>query len=205
MRKLAIVLSFVVALVAGVAAASAILPAQGADTLNGPDTLQPDGSGARIAATTPDPAGHQDLAVRIYQSKTGLTCPEAARTDGTNFGQIDADGTFRPLDVQAAGSCIDLTNAPMSVVVNNYAAVGDRPAFAAVFGVVSSKVATATIKLGGHSRPVSVTGGAYIVATNQAELADASVQATLTDGSTKSYPLAGTSSSPREPSPFPTP
>ncbi len=205
MRKLTIFLSFVVALAAGVAAASAILPAQGADTLNGPDTLQPDGNGARIAVTTPDPAGHQDLAVRVYQSKTGLTCPEAARTDGDNFGQLDADGTFKPLDVEAAGSCIDLTNAPMSVVVNNYAANAAHPAFAVVFGVVSPKVADATIKLGGHSRPVTVTNGAYIVATNQAELADASVQATLTDGSTKTYPLAGTSSSPREPSPFPVP
>ena len=205
MRRLAILLSFVVALAAGVAAASAIIPAQGSDTLNGPDTLQPDGGGARIAATTPDPAGHQDLAVRVYQSETGLTCPEAARTDGTNFGQLDADGTFRPLDVEAAGSCVDLTNAPMSVVVNNYAANSAHPAYAAVFGVVSPKVAATTIRLGGQSRPVSVTNGAYIVATDQAELADASVQATLTDGSTKTYPLAPTSAAPRESSPFPVP
>ena len=205
MRRLAIILSFVAALAAGVAAASAIIPAQGSDTLNGPDALQPGGSGARIVATAPDPAGHQDLAVRVYESKTGLTCPEAARTDGENFGQLEADGSFQPLDVEAAGSCIDLTNAPMSVVVNNYAANSAHPAYAAVFGVVSPKVATATIRLGGHSRPLSVTDGAYIVATNQAELADAAVEATLTDGSTKTYPLAGTSSSPREPSPFPTP
>jgi hypothetical protein len=204
MRKLAIFLSFVVALVGGVAAASAILPDQGSDTLNGPDALQPDGNGARIAATTPDPAGHEALAVRVYQSKTGLTCPEAARTDGTNFGQLDADGSFQPLDVQAAGSCIDLTAHPMSVITDNHAAAGNRPAYAVVFGVVSSKVAGATIRLGGSTRPVSVTGGAYIVATNQAELADASLQATLTDGSTKTYPLAATHSPARDPSPPPT-
>jgi hypothetical protein len=201
MRKLAILLSFVVAVVGGVAAASAIIPSQGADTLNGPDAVQPDGNGARIAAVTPDPAGHEALAVRIYRSKTGLTCPEAARTDGANFGQLDANDKFQPLDVEAAGSCVDLTQAPMSVITNNYGAVDKRPAYAVVFGAVSSKVATASIRLGDSSRPVDIAGGAYIVATNQAGLADAAVQATLTDGSTRTYPLAATNSPTHDPDP----
>jgi hypothetical protein len=188
-RKLAILLGFVVAIVAGVAAATAIVPTQGDDTLNGPSALQPDGNGAAVAATAPDPGGLQRLAVRVYRSKTGLTCPEAARTDGSNFGQVDATGKFRASDIQAAGSCIDLAKAPMSVITNNYSAVGDHPAYSVVFGVVSAKVRDVSLRISNETKNLAITNGAYLTPVTPDELSDAAIVATLQDGSTTTYAL----------------
>jgi hypothetical protein len=189
-RRLALALALALAVIAGVASASALTGGQGADTLGGPEAVQPDGSGASLPATVADPDGRAAYAVRVYRSKTGLTCPEAGRTKDGNFGQVDGDGGFRSLDIQAAGSCADLSDAPMSLSVNHYPALGRFPARAVLFGVTTAKVTGLRLTLaGGLARPVRIDRNAFIAVIREEALQGATLDATLADGTSKSYAL----------------
>jgi hypothetical protein len=189
LRPLAYVAALLAAILVGVAGASAFVDASGQDTPVGPATVQPDGSAARLAVTATDPAGRQPWAIRVYRSQAGWTCPEAGRVQDGDFGQVDADGVFRPSTVQAAGSCIDLDKAPVSVTVNRYPANGDRGARAIIFGVVSSDVSRISARIAGRNRELAVTNGTYMAVAADRDLTDAAIEITLTDGSTKTYVL----------------
>jgi hypothetical protein len=189
MRRLGFVLAVLVAVVAGVASASAVVGGGGETTVNGPDSVQPDGRGARLPITAADPDGRASWGVRIYQSKTGLTCPEAGRTMDGNFGRVNSDESFTPLDVEAAGSCIDLTKATMSLTVEHHPAKGKLPARAVIFGATTSAIANIDLRLAGERRDVPISGNAYITVVREEALKGAQLTATLRDGSTKSYAL----------------
>jgi hypothetical protein len=188
-RHLGLGLATLLAVAAGVASASALTSGTGSDTPGGPEAIQPDGRGASMPVTVADPDGGTPWAVRVYRSKTGLTCPEAGRAKDGSFGQVAADGAFRPLDVEAAGSCADLTEDPMSLAVNHYPSSDGRPARAVLFGVVTAKVGGLTLSGAAGSRAVAITRNAFIVVTREDALRGTSLAATLVDGSTKSYSL----------------
>ena len=188
-RRLLLGLATALAVVAGVASASALTDTSGDDIANGPELVQPDGRGASVPVAVADPDGRAPWAVRVYRSQAGLTCPEAGRTKDGNFGQVDSDGDFRSLDISAAGSCADLSKAPMSLAVNHYPATGKLPARAVIFGVATAKVTGITLKLATSSRAVAIRSNAFIAVTRDDALQGASLDATLADGSTKSYAL----------------
>lgn len=188
-RRLGLGLVTLLAVAAGVASASALTSSSGSDTPNGPELVQPDGSGASLPVTAADPDGGVAWAVRVYRSQAGLTCPEAGRTKDGNFGQVDSDGAFRALDIEAAGSCADLAKAPMSLAVNHYPPSGKLPARAVIFGVVTPKVTGITLSGAAGSRAVTIKGDAFIVVTREDALQGTSLDATLSDGTTKSYAL----------------
>jgi hypothetical protein len=190
MRRLGIGLAAVLAIAAGVASASALTSSSGSDTLNGPEAVQPDGHGASLPVIVADPDGGAAWAVRVYRSQTGLTCPEAGRTKDGNFGQVGSDGAFRALDIQAAGSCADLAKAPMSLAVNHYPASSGLPARAVIFGVVTPKITGITLAGATGSRALAVKGNAFVAVTREDALQGTSLEATLADGSTKSYALS---------------
>ncbi|HWI74729.1 MAG TPA: hypothetical protein VNT55_22400, partial [Baekduia sp.] len=128
--------------------------------------------------------------VRVYRSKTGLTCPEAGRTKDGNFGQVDSDGDFRSLDIQAAGSCADLSDAPLSLAVNHYPAQGKIPARAVLFGVTTAQVTGLRLTpADGLGRAVRIDRNAFIAVVREEALQGATLDATLADGTTKSYAL----------------
>ncbi|MET0603988.1 MAG: hypothetical protein ABW167_18535 [Baekduia sp.] len=189
MRRLGLGLAILLAVVAGVASASALTSSGGNDTPLGPEAVQPDGRGASVPVTTADPDGGVAWAVRVYRSQAGLTCPEAGRTKDGNFGQVYSDGEFHVLDIEAAGSCADLAKAPMSLAVNHYPASGERPARAVIFGVVTPKVTAITLAGATGSRPLAIKGDAFIAVTREDALQGTTLAATLADGSTKSYAL----------------
>jgi hypothetical protein len=189
-RRLGLGLATVLAVIAGVASASALTASSGNDTVGGPDAVQPDGGGAIVPATVADPDGRPPFAVRVYRSKAGLTCPEAGRTKDGNFGQVDGDGNFKALDVEAAGSCADLSKAPMSLAINHYPAAGKIPARAVLFGVTTGQVSTLRLDLATGSRTVPIDGNAFITVVRDEALQGATLAATLADGTTKSYALA---------------
>jgi hypothetical protein len=188
-RRLGLGVATLLAIVAGVASASALTSSSGNDTLNGPELVQPDGSGASVPVNATDPDGGVAWAVRVYRSQAGLTCPEAGRTKDGNFGQVYGDGDFHVLDIEAAGSCADLAKAPMSLAVNHYPPNGKLPARAVIFGVVTSKVTSISLTSAAGSRAVTIKGGAFIVVTREDALLSTSLDAVLSDGSTKSYAL----------------
>jgi hypothetical protein len=197
-RRIGMACAVLVAVVAGVGSASALVGGNGQDTINGPEAVQPDGQGAAVVTLAPDPRGRQPWAVRVYRSQAGLTCPEAGRTDDGDFGQVDSDGKFRPLDIEAAGSCADLDKAPMSLAINHYPANGTEAARAVIFGVVSPGVRSLSLKLAGGTRPLAVTSNAFLAVTTESDLEGAALDAMLQDGSNKTYPLRPTSAPPTE-------
>lgn len=194
-RRLVFLLALAVAVVAGVATASAITAQVSPDTAVSPPDVQPDGSGARVPVTAADPDGRPAFAVRVYRSKSGLTCPEVGRTDGGRFGQLDGDGEVQPYGVEATGSCTDLSKAPVGVVVNHYPARGKLPARAVVFGVTTDAISAVRLftPAAGGDRPVRFAGNTYVAVVREDALDGASLDVTLTDGSTKSYALAPSS------------
>lgn len=188
-RRLGLGLATLLAVAAGVASASALTSSSGTDTPLGPEAVQPDGSGASLPVTTADPDGGVAWAVRVYRSQAGLTCPEAGRIKDGNFGQVYGDGDFHVLDIEAAGSCADLAKAPMSLAVNHYPAGGALPARAVIFGVITPKVTGIALSGAAGPRAVAIKGAAFIVVTREDTLKGTSLDATLADGSTKSYAL----------------
>lgn len=188
-RALRFSLAFLLAIAAGVAGASAFVNTTGQDTADGPDAVQPDGNGSALVVSAADPAGRQPWAIRVYRSKAGLTCPEAGRTQDGTFGQVDEQGEFRASSLQAAGSCIDLTKAPLSVTTNDYPANDNRGARSVVFGAVSADVRSVTITVADQVRDLDISGGAYLAVLTAGQVEGAVVNATTDDGSEKSYTL----------------
>jgi hypothetical protein len=186
MRALRFTLALIVAVLAGVAGASAVVGTTGQDTAGGDAAVQPDGSGAAIAATTADPAGGgRRWAVRVYRSEAGLTCSEPGRTVDGDFGRVDGDGTFHPNSLQAAGSCADLGQEPYSLLVAHFPADRDRGARDIVYGAVTAAVKSVTVATpDGAKHAVPLTNGSYVLALAAADGAGADVAVTLSDGTT---------------------
>ena len=188
-RRLGLGLATLLAVAAGVASASALTSSGGNDTPLGPEAVQPDGSGASVPVTTADPDGGVAWAVRVYRSQAGLTCPETGRIKDGNFGQVYSDGDFHVLDLEAAGSCADLAKAPMSLAINHYPATDELPARAVIFGVMTPKVTGIELAGATGARALTIKGDAFIAVTREDALEGTSLDATLSDGSTKSYAL----------------
>lgn len=188
-RRLILFLALPAAVAAGVASASAITAQMDPDTAVSPANIQPDGTGARVPVTAADPDGRPTFAIRVYRSKSGLICPEVGRTAGGRFGQLDAAGEVEATDVTATGVCQDLSKEPAGYAVNHYPARGKLPARAVVFGVTTDAVVGVTLTTAGVERPVRFAGDTYISVVREDALAGASLDVTLTDGTTKSYSL----------------
>lgn len=183
-------LALAAAVAAGVASASAITAQINPDTAVSPPDLQPDGSGARVPVTAADPDGRPAYAVRVYRSRSGLTCPEVGRTEGGRFGQLDAAGEVKAYGVEATGLCADLDKDPLSVAINHYPARGKFPPRAVVFGVTTDAISGVSLTTATGEARVRLVGNAYISVVRDDALAGASLDVTLTDGSTRSYALA---------------
>jgi hypothetical protein len=187
MRVWQLVASGAAAAALGVGSASALLPSRtGGDTLGGPEDLQPSDQPVTIAAQRPDPVGGPDWAVRIYQSQTGLTCPEAGRSDGTDFGALHADGTtVDPLPVEAAGSCGDLGSAPVIFATNHYAS----PPRTVVFGVASADVASVAVTGPDGDTALPLDRGAFLFAHDGVAFDGHELVVTLRDATTVRYAI----------------
>lgn len=188
-RRMIVLLALVAAVIAGVASASAITAQVDPDTAVSPANIQPDGTGARVPVTATDPDGRPAFAIRVYRSKSGLICPEAGRIAGGHFGQLDPAGEVEATDVMATGVCQDLSKEPAGYVVNHYPARGKLPARAVVFGVTTDAVTAVRLTTAAGDRPVRFAGNTYIAVVRDDALEGASLDATLADGTTKSYPL----------------
>ncbi len=207
MGRLSLRLQLVAALVAlavigffGATAVTAVVRDDGAEAQYSPADLQPDGTGAVVAVSTPARDGRARRAVRVYRSKTGLTCPKVGRTKGGDFGQVDRDdGTFRPEPLDATGSCADLDREPFSVAVNYEPATDAAPGRAVLFGVLTPQVASVELRVAGRSVPLTRSADAYLAEMSMDDAASAEVLVTLRDGTTKTVQLTA------DPAPLKTP
>jgi hypothetical protein len=197
MRALRFTLALAIAVIAGVAGASAVIGSPSTDPGDTAAAFRPDGSGAAIAATAADPAAGQSRggaatpawAVRVYRSETGLTCPEPGRTEDGDFGRIDGDGSFHPLALAGGGECTDLTAAPYGLATAHFAADDQRGARAIVFGVVGPDVTGVTVTVGDDARALDIANGAFIAGLTEDDAADGRVTFTLSGGRTEVHAL----------------
>jgi hypothetical protein len=189
-RPLILFLALAAAVAAGVASASAISTAINPDTAVSPADIRPDGTGARVPVTAADPDGRPAFAVRVYRSKSGLICPEAGRTEGGRFGQLDAEGEVEATDVAATGVCQDLSKEPAGYVVNHYPARGKLPARAVVYGVTTDAVTGVALRTTTGDVRVRFASNTYIAVVRDDALQGATLDLTLAAGGTKSYTLA---------------
>ena len=176
----------------GATAVTAVVRDDPPEARYSPADLQPDGSGAVVAVSAPARDGRAPRAVRVYRSKTGLTCPRVGRTKGGDFGQVDReDGTFRPEPLDATGSCADLDQEPFSVAMNYEPETGSAPGRAVLFGVLTSQVASVELRIAGRPVPLARNADAYLAEMSMADAANAEVRVSLRDGTTKTVQLSG--------------
>jgi hypothetical protein len=200
MRALRFTLALGLAVAAGIAGASAVIGNTNATVETGPEASTPDGSGAAIAATAPDPGAGRarsatigattPWAVRVYRSQAGYTCPEPGRAQGGDFGRVDDDGSFHPLAVAGGGSCVDLTKDQYSLSVAHFPADDERGARAVVFGAVAPGVRSVAVTTDGARTMLDIANGAYVTALEDADAGGSQVAITLADGTTKTVTLA---------------
>jgi hypothetical protein len=174
---------------AGIASASAIVPAHESESIGGPATLQPDASPAAVGATAPDPAGGLDWAVRTYHSQTGQTCPEAGRRSSDSFGALDDRGRFAALPLEASGSCGDLERSLATFAVNRYAQTATEGARSAVFGIASPAVRSVTLTTSTSTRLLELVGHSFLAVGGENEFDGAVLELTTVDRRNSSYEL----------------
>jgi hypothetical protein len=190
-------MALVAAVVLGIGGASAVMGATEPTATAGPADLEPDGTGAAIAATGADPdagsakgATPARWAVRVYRSQSGLTCPEVNRTVGGDFGRVDGDGSFHPLPLDAAGECVALSaSQPYELAVRHLPANDERGARAIVFGVATAAVTGITLTVDGTAQSLPVVGGAFVAALDEADAASTTVAFALADGTRQTHAL----------------
>jgi hypothetical protein len=207
LRRMKFLMALVVAIVAGVAGASVVMGSTDPSVPPGPAALQPDGTGAVLAATASDPDGGAARgatparwAVRVYRSETGATCPDVNRTVGGDFGRVDGDGSFHPLALDSAGACVDLTaQNPYELVLRHMPATGERGARAIVFGVATAGVASITLTVDGAVQDVPVANGAFVAPLTEDEVGEAAVTVTLADGTQETHALHADASTANRP------
>ena len=150
-----------------------------------PDTT-PAGT-AVIGATASDPDGGPDLAVRVYRSEAGMTCPESGRVQDGAYGTVWPDEGFVELEQAPAGACADLNEQPVGFAVSHRPADGDVPASATIFGSVSADVRAVSVTLEGKTQQLELVAGTFIVPVTLEVLDGAELVVTTTAGDTVPY------------------
>jgi hypothetical protein len=192
---------------AGVATASIIRPGTGTESGFGPDSFAWDGTPASVPVAVADPSGNEQWAVRVYQSKDGFPCVEVGRLRGkaedgtTDFGRVDAAGTFQHLPIEDGGSPVDLSQTSQALLVNRYRATDHEPATNAIFGMVRDDVKSVVLHLASGTSTLPISAGVFLAVVPESDLADARVEFTRSDGTSKtvelhSKPLAGSGEPP---------
>ena len=188
-KRIGLLAGVIIAIAAGVGSASALISTEGSDAV-GPNTIQPDGRGSVIAATTPDPVSGRPWAVRVYHTTEGQTCAEVARSENGEFGQYDDAGNLQPLQVEGGGGCTDFAKSPVSVGVSRFPARDGHDARSVLSGLVTDDVQRLALHTIAGTRDLPIQSGAYVTIVNESELGStASVETTLRDGSTVTTPI----------------
>ncbi len=167
----------------GVSAASALV---GGAEAPAPQDATPVAGSERLGPIVPDPAGGPRWALRAYTSISGGDCVEIGRMSGERFGQLDADGAFRVLALDAGGTCGDLASEPAIVVLNAYPERAGRAARTVLFGLASPAVGGIVVQRGDGSsgtRPaIGATGGFLLPLAGVIAASALPVTVTLADG-----------------------
>lgn len=178
-RLIAVLLAGVLAVVAGVAAASAVSPT--------PEPAEPHervaqaklGS-ARSEARSADPAGGPLWAVRTYEGLTGQSCLTLSRTDGKAFGPI-VDGRIRDLPVDGSGSCGDLDGDRVQLLLATFAPT-PKPR-SVIFGRVQDAASAVEVVVAGRATDVDVAADGSFLLVVAADLKPEQISARVLDPS----------------------
>ncbi len=188
LRRICIALGLMVAVVAGVAAASVVSPTTAAEQpAAGRDEL-PAGS-IDTGAPAGDPRGGPPWAVRIYDAQSSRRCIVAGRTDATAFGPVDAKGEVHDTGAVTSGSCANPLEDPRQVAVARYADSGGDGPRSVLFGIVDAAVEPSTSIAPGVDGPVAVDADRTFIVVREGlwPAGAVNVTFTLSDGSTRSY------------------
>jgi hypothetical protein len=145
MRALLAIVLLLLAMGAGIAAASAVV--EGAESFEREaEHLLPGPAEMAIGATAPDPSKGPDWAVRTYISRTGLLCAERGRLQAGVFGDVGADGRLEPRPAGPTGTCGEPEEDPVVAAVDRIAAHDGRPASTVVFGASLRPLESAIVR-----------------------------------------------------------
>ena len=133
MRGLLAIVLMVAATGAGIAAASAFVPARQSGEAE-PDHLMPGPAEPLLGPRSADPTGAAEWGVRTYVSRTGLLCVERGQLAGPVFGDPDDEGRVQARPAGPTGIC-GTASSPVVAGVERVAEHEDLPARTFVLGV----------------------------------------------------------------------
>jgi hypothetical protein len=148
---------------AGVAAASALIPASPQSVSAELEAIAVPGSD-RIGAATPDPESGPPWAVRSYTGGSGRSCVAAARLENDQFGPM-IGGRVVQLPVDESGSCADLSIDRVQLVVSRFAETADTADRTVIFGRAETGVDSLVVDdpSGTHSLKPSDGDGTFLI------------------------------------------
>lgn len=157
MRSVLAIVLMLVATGAGIAAASALVPA-GSSGEAEPDHLTPGPAELLLGPRAADPTGPIEWGVRTYVSRTGLLCVERGRLSGPVFGDPDREGRVRARPAGPTGIC-GAASSPVVAGIERVAEHEGLPARTFVLGVSLLHPRTVTVTPLGET-PVELPIGA---------------------------------------------
>lgn len=143
MRALLAIVLMLAATGAGIAAASALVPARQSGEAE-PDHLMPGPAELLLGPRSADPAGAAEWGVRTYVSRTGLLCVERGRVAGPVFGDLDGEGRVRARPAGPTGIC-GTASSPVVAGIERVAEHEGLPARTFVLGVSLRHPRTVTV------------------------------------------------------------
>lgn len=189
-RRLSIGVAVLAAIVVGIATASVVTTGTAAQQPpTGRDEL-PSGS-VQTGAPVADPHGGPPWAVRIFDGDSSQRCIVAGRTDGEAFGPVDAEGRIHDTGAVASGSCTDPADGPVQVAVERFGDSAGGGPRSVVFGIVDATVTRVEVSAPGVQRGVALDAARTFLVLGDGlwQAGETSVTVTLSDGTTRPYPL----------------
>jgi hypothetical protein len=188
-RRFAIALAMVLAVIGGVASASVVTDGAGAGPANGP--VQPEEQAVSETRGSPvaDPRGGPPWAVRVLDGDSDRRCIMVGRTDGRAFGPVDADGRVVETEAIIRGSCADPAADPLQLAIAMYPASAGQGARTVLFAIADAAVESVRVVGPDGPRATKLDAARTLAAVYDGLAPSGSwtVTATLRDGSTRVY------------------
>lgn len=189
-----LIATLIVMVVAGVAAGSTVVSADGPP--EGPDQRQnlPAKGSHVLSSQLADARGESPWAVRTYRSLLGLSCFESGQVRDGQFGRHIA-GSFRSSgEDQPSGLCLKLSDNPVGAALAfDHRGTGEKETVdrSILSGIVEDRVASISVTYRGETQqlaPDRKNRSVLAVFPGQIGFADAAVTINYRDGTTVQLP-----------------
>jgi len=189
MRRFAIAVAIVVAMVAGVASAGVVTSEVAMPPAERPAQPEEKAVSESRGQSVADPDGGARWAVRVLDADSDRRCISVGRTDGKAFGPVDAAGRVVETEAFISGSCADPAAEPLQFAIATYAAAAGQGARSVLFALADPAVRSVQVTAPDGPQLVTLDSARSLVVVSRglAPAGSWTVTATMRDGTTRIY------------------